>query len=48
MDAAPLRLWIGAVLVIGGIAYALFQSPIVGIVACLAGVAIFKLGPRSA
>jgi hypothetical protein len=45
VDAAPLRLWIGAVLLVGGIAFALFQSPIVGIVVCLVGVAIFKLGP---
>jgi hypothetical protein len=48
VDAAPLRLWIAAVLVVGGIAYALFQSPIIGLAACLVGVAIFKLGAGSA
>ena len=48
MEAAPLRLWVGAVLAIGGIVYALFQDPVIGIVACVVGVAILNLGRLSA
>jgi len=48
LDAAPLRLWVGAVLAIGGIVFALFQSPVIGIVVCLVGIAILYLGRRSA
>ena len=48
MDAAPLRLWIGAVLAIGGIFYALFFGPAIGAVALVAGVAILWLSRPSA
>ena len=48
MEPGLLRRWIGAVLAIGGVVYALFWGPLIGAVVCLVGVAILVLGSRSA